>query len=138
MDRDELKAELQALQPEIEQVMLEAGANEPNWGPLETVLPLKWCGGFMYMGCFDGVHDYKHGLPRRSLQLDDECRAYTYDSKRDRHRQIPLDVAIDHVFEDIEAMGYTRETALTDEVMEERRQRLADAGWTIVTVTPST
>jgi hypothetical protein len=137
MDRDELIAELEALKPEIERLMLDAGADEPDWGPLETALPMKWCDGFMYMGCFNGVHDYKHGLTRRSLQLDDRCRAYTYDSRRDRYREIPLDVAIDYVFEDIEAMGYTRETALTEEVMEERRQRIADAGWTTITVTPS-
>ena len=129
-------AKLEELKPEIERAMLDAGANEPNWGPLERVLPMKWCGGFMYMGCFEGVHDYKHGLTRRSLQLDNEGRAYTYDSRTDRHREIALDVAVDYVFEDIEEMGYTRETVLTDEVMAERRQRLADAGWTIVTATP--
>ncbi|MEA2498640.1 MAG: hypothetical protein QOH26_1045 [Actinomycetota bacterium] len=136
MDKDELIAKLEELKPEIGQMMLEAGADEPDWGPLEKVLPMKWCDGFMYMGCCDGVHEYKHGLTRRTLALDSECRAYLFFGGSDQRTEVPVEVAVDRVFEHIEEMGYTRETALTEEIMEERRQRIADAGWTTITMTP--
>ncbi|MCA1709667.1 MAG: hypothetical protein LC808_42880, partial [Actinobacteria bacterium] len=105
MEREELITKLEGLRPDFEQAMIEAGSNEPDWKPLEMVLPMKWCDGFMYMGCFNGVHEYKHGLTRRTLALDADGHSYRYDSKNDRHVEIPLDLAIDRVYEDIEEMG---------------------------------
>lgn len=136
MGREELIEKIEELRPEIERMMLEAGADEPDWGPLEMALPMEWCDGFMYMGCYDGIHEYKHGLTRRTLALDVEGRGFLLDAEVGRRYEIPLDAAIDRVFEHIEEMGYTRETALTEEIMEERRQGLAEAGWTTVVITP--
>jgi len=54
----------------------------PVWGPLEAILALEDCGGFMYMGLFemDGerIHHYKHVITRRYLFVDDDLRTYRY------------------------------------------------------------
>lgn len=44
---------------------------EPNWGPLEAKLGRARCAGFMYMGRFNGLNLYKHGIARLYLVLDD-------------------------------------------------------------------
>ena len=43
----------------------------PNWKPLEEKLGPNRCVGFMYMGRVNGVHQYKHGITRTYLYLDD-------------------------------------------------------------------
>ncbi len=42
-----------------------------NWKPLENKLGRTRCVGFMYMGRFNGMHLYKHGIARLYLALDD-------------------------------------------------------------------
>ena len=49
---------------------------ESNWKPLEERLGTTRCAGFMFMGRLNGVNQYKHGISRRYLFLDDEGRAY--------------------------------------------------------------
>ena len=47
---------------------------EANWKPLEARLGAARCAGFMFMGYLNGINQYKHGLSRRYLFLDDEGR----------------------------------------------------------------
>jgi hypothetical protein len=49
---------------------------EPNWKPLEAVRGPARCVGFMFMGRVNGINQYKHGISRRYLLLDDGGRAY--------------------------------------------------------------
>lgn len=135
-DRDDLIARLEAVKPRLEQIMRSHGAHEPDWEPLEKVLPLESCGGFMFMGYSGVIRMYKHGLTRKYLYLDPEGNAYRYDHPGHRFIPQPLGDAFDAAFKGLEEMGYTRETPYNDEVRAERAQRLADAGWTTVTVSP--
>jgi hypothetical protein len=49
---------------------------EPNWGPLENRLGTTRCVGFMFMGRVNGINQYKHGITRTYLYLDDAGRCY--------------------------------------------------------------
>jgi hypothetical protein len=135
-DRDDLIAKLNTVKPKLEQILRAQGAHEPDWEPLERVLPFESCGGFMFMGNSGVIRLYKHGLTRRNLNLDPQGNAYRYDWRIERYLPQPLSVALDVAFEGIEQMGYTRETPYDDEVRAERAKALADAGWTTVTVSP--
>ncbi len=44
----------------------------PIWKPLEQRLGPDRCVGFMYMGRVNGVHQYKHGITRTYINLDDQ------------------------------------------------------------------
>ena len=45
---------------------------EANWTPLETRLGALRCAGFMFMGRLNRINQYKHGLSRLYLFLDDD------------------------------------------------------------------
>ncbi len=49
---------------------------EPNWAPLENRLGATRCVGFMFMGRVNGINQYKHGITRTYLYLDDAGRCY--------------------------------------------------------------
>ena len=49
---------------------------QPNWTPLENLLGTTRCVGFMYMGRVNGINQYKHGITRTYLYLDDAGRCY--------------------------------------------------------------
>jgi hypothetical protein len=59
------------------------GSEEPDWGPLEKILPLGLCGPFMYMSEveLDGggyLCVYKHSVTRRYFHLDEDGAPYRY------------------------------------------------------------
>src|SRR5687768_16032235 len=116
MDRDEMAAKIEALKPEYEQMLRSMDAHEPDWEPLEKVLPLKWCGGFMFMGYSGHIRIYKHGLTRQYLHVDDRGQTYLYDGEAEIYVKVPKKKAVDLTFAGIEEMGYTRRTKLTPEV----------------------
>ena len=66
---------------------------ESNWKPLEERLGSRRCAGFMFMGRANGINQYKHGISRRYLFLDDEGGAYEA-AGRDGFREIPIEEAI--------------------------------------------
>jgi hypothetical protein len=77
---------------------------EPDWAPLEAVLELELCGGFMWMFEVElstgvRVHAYKHRLTRRYLYLDTEARAWGYVEGRraTRYRPMRLSAMLDAV-----------------------------------------
>lgn len=45
---------------------------EPNWKPLEEKLGNAGCVGFMSMGRINEINQYKHGITRTYVNLDDE------------------------------------------------------------------
>lgn len=113
-------------------------AGEPDWAPLEEALPIEWYGGFMWMQRVeqDGVtvELYKHGITRRYLNLDHSGRAYRY--TRSGYVEMPLDEAIDWVFDGVEEMGWSRETVYDDEFRAEKYRAFREAGWTVITARP--
>ena len=119
----------------MDQMRDRIATHEPDWDPLHGALPLKHCGGFMYMyrDEWEGavIEVYKHGITRRSLHFDHDGRAYFY--RRKGYLEVPVAVAVDYVFEDIEEMGITRETPYTKEYRDEKHRKAREMGWTIIT-----
>lgn len=108
---------------------------EPDWGPLEAAFPLKWCGGFMWMQRVEEngvvIELYKHGITRRYLNLDQGGGAYKFTGSG--YVPISIEQAIDWVFEDLEGMGWSRETDFDDEFVVRKYEALREAGWTVIT-----
>ena len=61
-----------------------------HWKPLVSRLGAARCAGFMYMGQANRIHQYKHGLTRRYLLLDDDGRAYEA-AGGNEFREIPFE-----------------------------------------------
>lgn len=58
-------------------------AEEPDWSPLEKILPLELCGPFMWMSDVeledgDRLFVYKHSSTRRYFHLDEDGAPYRY------------------------------------------------------------
>jgi hypothetical protein len=75
---------------------------EPDWGPLERLLPMGLCGPFMWMGeveLEDGrrLRIYKHSFSRRYLHLDEESGPYRY-VEPDRYVRLRHYDAVELVF----------------------------------------
>ena len=58
------------------------GDGEPEWGPLEAILPPEDCRPFMYMGWLElgdrRLHHYKHEITRRYVFITDLLETYRY------------------------------------------------------------
>ena len=50
----------------------------PIWKPLVEKLGRDRCVGFMYMGGVNCVHQYKHGITRTYLNLDEHGNCYVW------------------------------------------------------------
>ena len=100
---------------------------QANWKPLETKLGTARCAGFMFMGRLNGINQYKHGLSRRYLFLDDEGQAYEA-AGRNEFRQIPFDEALALVEEPLKELGATLETAYDDAYVSRKDATLQAAG----------
>lgn len=136
VDREELLDQLETVRPEMQRTMRSLGMHEPDWKPLEKVLPLKWCAGFMFFGYSGDIRTYKQGFTRYCLHIDSRGNTYAYNSRTDSYIRIPRSLAIAHVFSGIERMGFTRETPFDEKNQAKRIKMLEDAGWTVVSVTP--
>jgi hypothetical protein len=112
-----------------------SASQEPDWDPLHEALPIEHCDGFMWMyrvaWMGELIEVYKHGITRISLHLDHSGHAYLY--RGDFYEEIPVKDSVDRVFEDIEEMGFTRDTAYTEEYRLEKHRRARELGWTIIT-----
>lgn len=130
-------AKLHDVGKDYQKLLRQFGAHEPDWKPLEKVMPkLKWCAGFMFMGYSGKVRLYKHGLTRHYLNVDPEGNTYAYVSETDSYVRIPKRVAIEAVFQGLTEMGFKRSTPYDGKARAKRHKLLADAGWTIVTMGP--
>lgn len=47
--------------------------------------------------------------------------------------QFPVATAVDEVFDEIEEMGWTRETKYDEEFVARKHKALREAGWTVIT-----
>ena len=70
--------------------------DEPNWTPLELVLPARELEDFMSMGRAGEIELYKHWLARRYLNISaDGQRFYGYSDGT--YVEVTKAVALDHV-----------------------------------------
>ena len=100
---------------------------EANWKPLESRLGVARCAGFMFMGYSNGINQYKHGLSRRYLFLDDEGSAYEA-AGRNAFREVPFDEALARVEEPLKELGETLETPYDDAYVNRKEAALRAAG----------
>jgi hypothetical protein len=69
---------------------------EPNWAPLELVLPVWELENYMYMGRAGEIELYKHRFTRRYLNVSgDGTRFYRYSERK--YVEIGRSEALDHV-----------------------------------------
>lgn len=99
----------------------------PNWKPLESKLGPDRCVGFMFMGKQNGVYQYKHGISRRYLLLDDNGRAYEA-NELSSFREIPFEVALARIEAPLADLGATLETAYDDAYLDRKASALRAAG----------
>jgi hypothetical protein len=124
------------LSAELTELMKDLRCDEPDWGPLEKVMPLKWCAGFMWMGQVGEIHLYKHGFTRHYLNVDASGNAYRYLGPSNRYVPMDLDEAIEAVFEGLDQMRETRSSPYDDAAVQHKHEALAKLGWTTVNVSP--
>ena len=69
---------------------------EPNWAPLEHVLPPEECMDFMYMGRVGEIELYKHRWTCRYLNIGQDGRRF-YLYCEGKYVEVEQSVAFDHV-----------------------------------------
>jgi hypothetical protein len=141
---------------------LRAGMENPVWTPLEALLPMEWCGGFMFMGAPEvGIYNagtikrdatgapdftscprmrmflYKHGITRRYLNIGEDLNCYEYrsalcDVGDPIYSLLPTEVAIARPFADLAELGATRTTVYNDDYIAARNARLVAAGFRVI------
>jgi hypothetical protein len=72
-------------------------ADEPNWEPLERVLPLHQCSDFMYMGRAREIELYKHYMTRRYLNIARDSQTF-YRYSEGKYVEVSQAEALDHVY----------------------------------------
>ncbi|WP_263359506.1 hypothetical protein [Acidicapsa ligni] len=70
---------------------------EPNWEPLERVLPRCQCSDFMYMGRAGEIELYKHYMTRRYLNISRDAQSF-YRYTNGTYVEISRGMALDHVY----------------------------------------
>lgn len=100
---------------------------EANWQPLEAKLGEPRCAGFMFMGRLNGINQYKHGLSRHYLFLDDQGRAYEA-AGRNEFREILFDEALARVEALLEEIGETLETPYNSTYISRKEEALRTLG----------
>ena len=69
---------------------------EPNWAPLEHVLPPEERMDFMYVGRVGEIELYKHRWTRRYLNIGSDCRSF-YLYTDNKYVEVERSVALEHV-----------------------------------------
>jgi hypothetical protein len=69
---------------------------EPNWAPLEAVVPLAELGNFMYMGNTGEIELYKHRFTRRYLNISRDAQSF-YQYLDGGYVEITRETALDYV-----------------------------------------
>jgi hypothetical protein len=104
-----------------------------DWKPLEARLGSARCVGFMFMGRVNGICQYKHGISRRYLFLDDDGRAYEA-AGREQFREIPFEEALARVEAPVKEMGETLETPYDSAYIVRKDAALRAAGFEVVRI----
>src|SRR5689334_24489640 len=105
---------------------------EDCWRPLESLLGRDRCVGFMFMGrVSNGINQYKHGISRRYLFLDDDGVAYerVHDGGFQR---IATSEAIARIEEPLREIGETLETPYDSEYIRRKDAAVCAAGFEVL------
>ena len=105
---------------------------EDYWRPLESLLGRDRCVGFMFMGRLsNGINQYKHGISRRYLFLDDHDVAYerVHDGG---FRRIARNEAIARIEEPLRQIGETLETPYDSAYISRKDAVLCASGFEVL------
>ena len=108
---------------------------EECWRPLESLLGRDRCVGFMFMGRLsNGINQYKHGISRQYLFLDDHDMAYerVHDGGFQR---IATSEAIARIEESLREVGETLEAPYDSEYIRRKDAALRAAGFDVLRFT---
>jgi len=98
------------------------------WRPFESLLGRGRCVGFMFMGRLaNGINQYKHGISRQYLFLDDDGVAYER-VHGGRFRRIEMSEAIVRIEQSLREIGETLETPYDSEYIRRKDAVLGAAG----------
>ena len=129
--RDEL---IRAVRKAVAEAWTQFDTDQENWGPLEAALPTDELAGFMWMHRtqLDGqpIEVYRHVITRQWLHLAHNGTAYWW-SERTGYQPLPIDEAIEIVFEGLGEASYTRHSSGAD-YLAERDAQAAAHGWTVI------
>jgi len=109
-----------------------SACTDDYWSPLESLLGPDRCVGFMFMGRLsNGINQYKHGISRRYLFLDDDGAAYerVYDGG---FRRIAMSEAMARIEEPLREIGETLETPYDSEYIKTKDAALRAAGFEVL------
>ena len=109
-----------------------SAGTEDYWRPLESLLGRNRCVGFMFMGRLaNGINQYKHGISRRYLFLDDDGVAYerVHDGG---FRRIAMSEAIVRIEEPLREIGETLETPYDSEYIRRKDAAVRAAGFEVL------
>ena len=87
----------------------------------------------MFMGRVNGINQYKHGISRRYLFLDDEGLAYEA-AGRNGFREIPIEEAIARVEAPLQEMGETLETPYDSAYINRKDAALREARFDVLRI----
>jgi hypothetical protein len=80
----------------VERIEIPIMVGEPNWAPLEAVLPACELENFMYMGRAGEIELYKHRLTRRYLNIGQGGQTF-YRYLNGNYVEISRSDALNHV-----------------------------------------
>jgi hypothetical protein len=109
-----------------------SACTDDYWSPLESLLGRDRCVGFMFMGRLsNGINQYKHGISRRYLFLDDHGAAYerVHDGG---FRRIATSEAIARIEESLREIGETLETPYDSEYIRRKDAAVRAAGFEVL------
>jgi len=109
-----------------------SAGTEGYWRPLESLLGRGRCVGFMFMGRLsNGINQYKHGISRQYLFLDDDGVAYerVHDG---RFRRIAMSEAIARIEDPLREIGETLHTPYDSEYIRRKDAVLSAAGFEVL------
>ena len=109
-----------------------SACTDDYWSPLESLLGRDRCVGFMFMGRLsNGINQYKHGISRRYLFLDDDGVAYER-VHGGGFRRIAMSEAMARIEEPLREIGETLETPYDSEYIRRKDAVLRAAGFDVL------
>ncbi len=106
---------------------------EPTWKPLEQKLGSARCVGFMFMGRVNGINQYKHGITRTYVNLDDGGNCWV----RDNGVYVPgnWDVELAKLEDCFASLGASLTTAYDEAFIASKQKELQQKGISLLTLT---
>jgi hypothetical protein len=104
------------------------------WAPLERRLGNARCVGFMFMGSFNGIYRYKHGITRTSLYLDNDSDCYL-PRRNGSFTRADWDTELRKLEACLMNLGWTLTTPYDEDFIAQKQHALRERGISLLTIT---